>query len=253
MEETEEEHHEEQNKGSHYQKFKGKEQDYASSSSEEEEEDDESNSTKKAKTKKKEKRMMSTGKQQQQQKKKKIRVNPCLVFLNILFACVGVAFIGIGVWISLNHGTNCVHFLQTFLMGVGLFMVAVAASGIVGAIWVILWLLYLNFVVMLLLLLLVVGTTVFVLVITSHGISASIKAEHSSNHNPFSGWLRDRVNQRIRSCTQNGQICNFVQYTYTTGYYSRPRLSDLQVHPSHFLLTKNTNILLACLLGGGLP
>lgn len=156
---------------------------------------------------------------------KKSRINPCLVLLNVLFACVGAAFIGVGVWLALNNGSNCVHFLQTFLVSAGLFMVAVAAAGLVGSFCRIMWLLYLNFVVILLLLLVLLGTTVFVLVVTSHGIKAYVN-EHSKD--PLSGWLLQQVNQRIKSCTQNGQICQFVYYSSVNSYYNRPGLSSLQ-------------------------
>jgi cation transport ATPase len=272
MAEAEEEHREAQSKEKaehrQHKSFKqgrkqGKEYESSSSSSSEEEAEDEEeaeedddgddgdngDSSSKADAKgkqKKQKRRKEMKKKQHQkkqhqkkkhQKKKqnRVRINPCLVILNLLLACVGIGFIGVGLWMALNHGTNCVHFLQTFLIGSGLIMLAIAASGIAGAVFRLLWLLYLNFIVMLLLLLLIVGTTVFVLIITGHGISASFRAEHSSNgsaqggRNPLSSWIRDRVNERIRACTQNGQICNFVQYSYSTGYYSRPRLSDLQV------------------------
>ena len=174
-------------------------------------------------------------------KHQKVRVNPCLVLLNVLFACVGIGFVGVGLWLSFNHSTNCIHFLQTVLIGSGLFMVAVAATGIIGTIWGILWLLYLNFIVMLLLILIIVGTTVFVLVITSHGISASVKADGHNNPDPFSGWLRHQVDQRMRSCTQNGQICEFVRYSYASGYYSRPRLSTLQVNLISYIYISHTH------------
>lgn len=158
---------------------------------------------------------------------KKSRINPCLVFLNSVFACAGVGFIGVGVWLARNHGTNCVHFLQAFLVGVGLFMVGVAAAGLVGSFCRVVWLLYINFVVMLLLLLLLLGATVFVLAVTSHGFKAYVVSSERSK-DPFSGWLLHKVNHRIKRCTQNGQICHLVDYTYANSYYNRPGFSSLQ-------------------------
>lgn len=156
---------------------------------------------------------------------KRSRINPCLVLLNVLFACVGVGFIGVGVWLEMKNGTNCVHFLQEFLVGAGLFMVGVAAAGLVGSFCRVMWLLYLNFAAMLLLLLVLLGTTVFVLLVTSRDIKAYVR-EHAND--PLSGWLRQQVNYRIKSCTQNGQICQFVHYSSVNSYYNRPGLSSLQ-------------------------
>lgn len=156
-----------------------------------------------------------------------MRINPCLVFLNLLFACAGVVFLGMGIWMTRHHGTNCVHFLQAFCVGAGLFMLAIAVAGLVGSFARVPWLLYLNFGVMFFLLLAVLATTVFVLAVTSHGIKAYMSESHND---ALSNWLVNQVNHRIESCTRNGQICRFVNYTYSqSSSYYRPALSSLQV------------------------
>ncbi|MCO5593570.1 hypothetical protein L7F22_047585 [Adiantum nelumboides] len=159
--------------------------------------------------------------------KKRVRINPCLVFLNLVFGVAGLGFLGVGIWMAQHHGTNCIQFFQTFSVGTGLFMMAVALAGLVGSFRRVIWLLYINFGIMLLLLLAILATTVFVLIVTSHGIKAYVS---ESQKDALSQWLLRRVNDRIESCTQNGDICRFVEYTYSqSSSYYRPSLSSLQV------------------------
>lgn len=156
-----------------------------------------------------------------------MRINPCLVLLNVVFGCAGVVILGIGIWMARHNATNCVHFLQAFCVGTGLFMLAIALAGLVGSFCRVTWLLYLNFGVMLGLLLAVLATTVFVLVVTSHGIKAYVAESHKD---ALSSWLTRQVDHRIASCTRNGEICHLVDYTYSqSSSYYRPALSSLQV------------------------
>ncbi|KAH7277920.1 hypothetical protein KP509_38G015600 [Ceratopteris richardii] len=157
-------------------------------------------------------------------RRKKIRVNPWLVLLNVVVAAAGVVLIGAGVWIAQNHTVSCIHFLQGFCVGAGLFMVVVAAAGLVGSFRRIPWLLYINFGVLLAILVAVLATTAFVLAVTSHGIKAYVS---ESQRDAASRWLLDQVNGRIERCTQGGDICRLVAY-YGNSYY-RPSLSSLQV------------------------
>ncbi|KAI5081776.1 hypothetical protein GOP47_0001519 [Adiantum capillus-veneris] len=156
-----------------------------------------------------------------------VRINPCLVLLNIVFGCAGLGFVGVGIWMARHHSTNCIHFFQAFSVGIGLFMVAVALAGLVGSFCRVTWLLYINFGIMLLLLMAILATTVFVLVVTSHGIKAYVS---ESQKDALSQWLLQQVNNRVESCTQNGDICRLIDNTYSqSSSYYRPSLSSLQV------------------------
>lgn len=150
---------------------------------------------------------------------KRYHANPCLVFLNFVFLLASISFIGIGIWLTTNDSTKCIHFLQYLLFGVGLFMLLVALVGLIGACSGIMSLLYINFAVMLLVLTILLCTTAFILAVTSH---------HVSQHgNVFSGWLLRQVSFNIKSCTRDGEICQAVHDTYRKSSYGG--LSSLQV------------------------
>eukprot|EP00250_Pteridium_aquilinum_P021376 c25098_g1_i2 orf=224-1027(+) len=149
--------------------------------------------------------------------------NHLIGILNFITAALSIPIIGAGIWLATKHNTDCMRFLQWPVIIIGVFILLVSLSGLLGAWCRVTWLLWVYATVMFLLVLLLFCFTVFAFVVTNKGAGDAVSGKgfkefHLGN---YSTWLQKQVNKasvwnKIESCLADSKTCSRLASKYTT-------------------------------------
>eukprot|EP00246_Nothoceros_aenigmaticus_P016027 TRINITY_DN7012_c0_g1_i1.p1 TRINITY_DN7012_c0_g1~~TRINITY_DN7012_c0_g1_i1.p1 ORF type:complete len:273 (+),score=23.88 TRINITY_DN7012_c0_g1_i1:232-1050(+) len=156
--------------------------------------------------------------------------------INLIGALAGVALVIVGVWLSKQHTTDCVKFLQWPVIVIGAFILLMSVAGFVGACWGVPVLLWIYLFVMFLLIVLLLVFTVFAFVVTNEGAGRVVSDRGYKEYRlqDYSTWLRRFVDgssnwRKIKSCLQDANVCGgFTQKYDTFDSIANASLSSVQ-------------------------
>ncbi|XP_019194015.1 PREDICTED: tetraspanin-8-like [Ipomoea nil] len=120
--------------------------------------------------------------------------------------------IGGEIWLSRQGNTECERFLDKPVIALGVFIMLLSLTGLVGACCRVTWLLWIYLFVMFFLIVILFCFTVFAFVVTNKGAGEAISGKGDMEYRleDYSNWLQKMVNRnwrRIRSCTHDSKVC----------------------------------------------
>lgn len=140
--------------------------------------------------------------------------NSLLGFLNFLTLLLSIPILGGGLWLAHRAITDCEKYLQTPIIIVGAFLLAVSLAGFIGACCRVNWLLWLYLFVMFVLILVLFCFTIFAFVVTNKGAGEALSNRGYKEYKlgDYSYWLQKRVTNtknwnRIHSCLIDSKFC----------------------------------------------
>ncbi|VVB10977.1 unnamed protein product [Arabis nemorensis] len=140
--------------------------------------------------------------------------NSLVGILNFFVFLFSVPILITGIWLSLNGSTQCERFLDKPMIALGVFLMIVAISGVVGSCCRVTWLLWFYLFVMFFLIIILLCFTVFAFLVTNKGSGETIpgKAYKEYRLDVYSDWLEKRVNNakhwnNIKSCISESKYC----------------------------------------------
>ncbi|XP_020103353.1 tetraspanin-8-like [Ananas comosus] len=156
--------------------------------------------------------------------------------LNVATLLLSIPIIGAGIWLSHRGSTDCERFLQRPVIALGVFILLVSIAGIAGACCRNNCLLWIYLLVMFVLILLLFCFTVFAFVVTNKGAGSVVSGRGYKEYRlgDYSHWLQRRVDndnnwRRIRSCLQDGKVCQSLQEkNQTLNDFINSNLSPIQ-------------------------
>ncbi|RWW60518.1 hypothetical protein BHE74_00032478 [Ensete ventricosum] len=158
--------------------------------------------------------------------------------LNFITFLLSVPILGGGIWLATRGGgTDCEKFLQTPMIVLGAFLMAVSLAGLVGACCRNSLLLWIYLFVMFILILLLFCFTIFAFVVTNKGAGqvSSSRGYKEYRLGDYSHWLQKRVENtknwaKIRSCLSDAKVCRRLQEdSQSFEQFVKDNLSPIQV------------------------
>ncbi|CAL9197051.1 unnamed protein product [Musa hybrid cultivar] len=145
--------------------------------------------------------------------------NNLIGVLNFITFLLSVPILGGGIWLATRGGgTDCEKFLQTPMIVLGAFLMAVSLAGLVGACCRNSLLLWIYLFVMFILILLLFFFTVFAFVVTNKGAGHVVSGRGYKDYRlgDYSHWLQKRVEKtknwaKIRTCLSDAKVCRSLQ------------------------------------------
>ncbi|KAF9587376.1 hypothetical protein IFM89_001476 [Coptis chinensis] len=141
--------------------------------------------------------------------------------INFVAVLLSIPIIGAGIWLTNEPDNTCVKILQWPVIILGILILVVALTGLVGGFWRIPWLLIFYLVAMLIFIVLLACLVVFIYMVTMKGTGhlAPSRSYLEYRLDDYSGWLRRRVQSsykwdRIRSCLSSTTMCAELNQSY---------------------------------------
>ncbi|KAI6682503.1 hypothetical protein NL676_036384 [Syzygium grande] len=168
-----------------------------------------------------------------------VRLSNNLVgILNFVTFLLSILILGAGIWLSNRASTNCEKFLERPFIALGVFLMLVSLTGLIGACCRVSWLLWLYLLVMFLLIVIMFCFTIFAFVVTNKGAGEALSERGYKEYRlgDYSHWLQKRLNStknwnKIKSCLSDSQVCSSFQDQYlndTDEKFYTEHLSALQ-------------------------
>lgn len=164
--------------------------------------------------------------------------NNLIGVLNFITFLLSVPILGGGIWLATRGGgTDCEKFLQTPMIVLGAFLMAVSLAGLVGACCRNSLLLWIYLFVMFILILLLFFFTVFAFVVTNKGAGQVVSGRGYKEYRlgDYSHWLQKRVEKtknwaKIRTCLSDAKVCRSLQEaSLSLDQFIKDNLSPIQV------------------------
>lgn len=147
--------------------------------------------------------------------------NHLITILNFFTALLSIPILAAGIWLASKQPSECLRFLQTPLIIIGLLILLVSIAGLVGSCCRVLWLLWLCLAFMFLLILLLLAFTVFAFLVTNKGAGEAVSGKGFDEYHlgNYSTWLQRNVNEssnweKIKSCLSDAKVCNSLDKNY---------------------------------------
>lgn len=165
--------------------------------------------------------------------------NNLVGILNFVVFLLSIPILAGGIWLSHRSSTDCEKFLQTPIIVIGAFLLAVSLCGLVGACCRNSLLLWIYLLVMFLLIVLLFCLTVFAFVVTNKGAGEVVSGRGYKEYRlgDYSNWLQKRVEnsknwRKIRSCLVDSKVCQKFEENgnRTLDQFVKENLSPLQVY-----------------------
>ncbi|KAG0557223.1 hypothetical protein KC19_11G111700 [Ceratodon purpureus] len=159
-------------------------------------------------------------------------VTGVLNFLTLVLALPVIAF---GVWLAKKGDSECVRFLQTPIIVLGVFILVVSAAGLFGS-----WcgnriLMYSYLFIMFLLILLLFVFTIFAFVVTNSGAGNAVSGKGFKEYRlgDYSNWLQKRVDNpkywtKIKSCLADANVCSDLKKYTSAATFNKAPLTPLE-------------------------
>lgn len=148
---------------------------------------------------------------------------------------LSLPIIAFGVWLAKKGDTECVRFLQWPIIVLGVFVLVLSLSGLIGS-----WcgnrvLMYSYLFIMFLLILLLFVFTIFAFVVTNSGAGKTVSGKGYKEYRlgDYSNWLQKRVDNpkywsKIKSCLVDGKVCSDLTKYTSAASFSKAPLTPLE-------------------------
>nr|AAC34855.1 senescence-associated protein 5 [Hemerocallis hybrid cultivar] len=140
--------------------------------------------------------------------------NNLVGILNFVTLLLTIPILSTGVYLSHHSSTDCAHFLQGPILGLGIVLLLVSLAGLVGACCKNSLLLWIYLFVMFVLIIVIFCFTIFVFVVTNKGAGEVVSGRGYKDYRlgDYSHWLQKRMEngknwRKIRSCLVDGKVC----------------------------------------------